>query len=61
MRSRRTSLVLPARSAMCLYSGTPFSAAPAFATASDTARIALAPSLPCANDMRLLSGRGYVC
>lgn len=41
-----TSLVLPAKSAMCLYSGTPFSAAPALATASDTARIAFAPSLP---------------
>ena len=39
----RTSLVLPAKSAMCLYSGTPFSAAPALATAKLTARIALAP------------------
>ena len=39
-----TSLVLPARSAMCLYSGTPFSAAPALATAKLTARIALAPA-----------------
>ena len=31
---------------MCLYRGTPFSAAPALETAMDTARIALAPSLP---------------
>mmetsp|Transcript_5336 Transcript_5336/g.14340 ORF Transcript_5336/g.14340 Transcript_5336/m.14340 type:complete len:429 (+) Transcript_5336:208-1494(+) len=39
------SLGLPARSAMCLYRGTSFSAAPALAVARETARIALAPSL----------------
>ena len=42
----RISLVLPARSAMCLYRGTPFSAAPALQMAMETARMALAPSLP---------------
>ena len=41
---RRTSL-LPARSAKCLYSGTPLSAAAAFATARETPRIAFAPRL----------------
>mmetsp|Transcript_11301 Transcript_11301/g.41904 ORF Transcript_11301/g.41904 Transcript_11301/m.41904 type:complete len:304 (+) Transcript_11301:750-1661(+) len=41
-----TSFPFPARSAMCLYRGTPFSAAPALETAIDTAKIAFAPSLP---------------
>ena len=41
-----TSFELPASSAMCLYSGTPFSAAPALHTAMDTASTAFAPSLP---------------
>lgn len=36
---------LPARSAMCRYRGTSFSAAPALHTASETPRIALAPNL----------------
>mmetsp|Transcript_2940 Transcript_2940/g.7232 ORF Transcript_2940/g.7232 Transcript_2940/m.7232 type:complete len:270 (+) Transcript_2940:948-1757(+) len=42
----RYILGLPASSAMCLYRGTFFSAAPALHTAMDTARMALAPSLP---------------
>mmetsp|Transcript_32190 Transcript_32190/g.96113 ORF Transcript_32190/g.96113 Transcript_32190/m.96113 type:complete len:311 (-) Transcript_32190:46-978(-) len=41
-----TSFLLPAKSAMCLYSGMSFSAAPALHTAIDTAKIALAPNLP---------------
>jgi len=41
---RMTSL-LPARSAMWRYRGTPFLAAPALHTARDTPRMALAPSL----------------
>mmetsp|Transcript_25430 Transcript_25430/g.40664 ORF Transcript_25430/g.40664 Transcript_25430/m.40664 type:complete len:389 (-) Transcript_25430:289-1455(-) len=41
-----TSLALPASSEMCLYRGTSFSAAPALETAMETARMALAPSLP---------------
>lgn len=36
---------MPARSAMCRYRGTSFSAAPALHTASETPRIALAPNL----------------
>jgi hypothetical protein len=35
----RTSLVLPARSAMCLYRGTPFSAAPAWDVQSGHKRV----------------------
>lgn len=36
---------LPARSAICLYRGIDFSAAPALHTARDTPRMALAPNL----------------
>jgi len=38
-----TNFLTPHISAKCLYRGTPFAAAPAFETASDTARMALAP------------------
>ena len=41
----RITSLLPARSAMWRYRGTPFSAAPALHTASDTPRMALAPNL----------------
>ncbi len=39
------TFLCPARSAMWRYRGTPFSAAPALQTASDTPRMALAPNL----------------
>lgn len=39
-------LFLPAKSDKYLYKGTFFSAAPALANAKETAKIALAPSLP---------------
>uniref|UniRef100_A0A6B0V4U5 Uncharacterized protein n=1 Tax=Ixodes ricinus TaxID=34613 RepID=A0A6B0V4U5_IXORI len=42
----RITFELPARSAMCRYTGTPFWAAPARHTARDTPRMALAPRLP---------------
>mmetsp|Transcript_6231 Transcript_6231/g.14183 ORF Transcript_6231/g.14183 Transcript_6231/m.14183 type:complete len:200 (-) Transcript_6231:309-908(-) len=42
----RMSFVFPASSAMYLNSGMSFSAAPALHTAMETARMALAPSLP---------------
>lgn len=53
MKSRTQSLTgtgkmtseFPARSAICRYKGTPFSAAPALQTARDTPRMALAPNL----------------
>ena len=42
----KTNLLLPANSEMCLYKGTPFSPAPAFANAVETAKIAFAPNFP---------------
>lgn len=38
------TFLFPAKSAKCLYKGTPFSAAAALETASETPRIAFAPS-----------------